>query len=214
MSININDMPASTNADSYQYIPAHLECHDNERNWRSGGYPTSDIVLKDCFNIFPKIDGTRKKDHIISLVSTYDTLDICFENQHDMLVWLEILLSCQQGGRSKHGRIVRPIYEHMWEINVKGFESENGPYSFVFEMAGPRRLVATEDSFKFFEKGSVEPITFPYKEIRGHKHHKRDYIIQTGRLTQSGRGKIYIECKDHYVSAQIYETVSLNMFQT
>ena len=213
MNINTIDTPVSTDIDSYQYIPAHLECHDNEKNWRSGGFPTSDIILKDCFNIYPKIAGARNKDHIISVVSIYDTLDICFAHQDDMLTWLEILLCCQQGGRSKHGRIARPIYEHMWEINVKGFESENDPYSCVFEMLGPRRLVATEDAFKFFEMGSVEPITFPYKEIRGHKHHKRDYIIQTGRLTQSGRGKIYIDCKEHYVSAQIYETVSLEMFK-
>ena len=214
ISINTIDTPVSTDTDSYQYIPAHLECHDNERNWRSGGFPTTDIILKDCFNIYPKIDDAHNKDHIISVVSIYDTLDICFDHQYDMLLWLEILLCCQQGGRSKHGRIARPIYEHMWEINVKGFEAENGPYSFAFEMAGPRRLVATEDAFKFFEMGSVEPITFPYKEIRGHKHHKRDYIIQTGRLTQSGRGKIYIDCKEHYVSAQIYETVSPKIFKS
>ena len=153
------------------------------------------------------MDGAGIKDHVIAVVSIKDTLDIIFEKEQDMLIWLELLLSCQQGGRSAQGRIAKPIYENMWEVNVKGFKSDKGSSSKFFQMTGPHRLVATEDAFKFFELGSDEPIPFAYKDIKGHKNHNRNYIIQTGRMTRSGRGEIEIDCKDHHVSAQIYATV-------
>ena len=43
--------------DSSDYIPAHLEYHDNEKKWRKGGIPNKDIILKDCFNICRKLVG-------------------------------------------------------------------------------------------------------------------------------------------------------------
>jgi hypothetical protein len=202
----VSGSPASTTIDPPYYIPAHLEYHDNEKKWRAGGNPNKDIILKDCFNICRKLDGAGIKDHVIAVVSIKDTLDIIFEKEQDMLIWLELLLSCQQGGRSAQGRIAKPIYENMWEVNVKGFKSDKGSSSKFFQMTGPHRLVATEDAFKFFELGSDEPIPFAYKDIKGHKNHNRNYIIQTGRMTRSGRGEIEIDCKDHHVSAQIYAT--------
>ena len=208
----VSGSPASTTIDPPYYIPAHLEYHDNEKKWRAGGNPNKDIILKDCFNICRKLDGAGIKDHVIAVVSIKDTLDIIFEKEQDMLIWLELLLSCQQGGRSAQGRIAKPIYENMWEVNVKGFKSDKGSSSKFFQMTGPHRLVATEDAFKFFELGSDEPIPFAYKDIKGHKNHNRNYIIQTGRMTRSGRGEIEIDCKDHHVSAQIYATVCAQFF--
>ena len=163
--------------------------------------------MKDCFNICRKLDGAGIKDHVIAVVSIKDTLDIIFEKEQDMLIWLELLLSCQQGGRSAQGRIAKPIYENMWEVNVKGFKSDKGSTSKFFQITGPHRLVATDEAFKFFELGSEEAIPFAYKDIKGHKNHNRNYIIQTGRMTRSGRGEIEIDCKDHHVAAQIYATV-------
>ena len=125
-----------------------------------------------------------------------------------MLIWLELLLSCQQGGRSAQGRIAKPIYENMWEVNVKGFKSEKGSNKGFFQMTGPHRLVATDENFKFFELGSDEPISFAYKDIKGHKKQGRTYVIHTGRTTRSGRGEIDVDCKDHHVADQIYSIVS------
>ena len=34
--------------------------------------------------------------HIISVCTLRDSLDIVFDNETDMLMWLELLLSCQQ----------------------------------------------------------------------------------------------------------------------
>ena len=34
--------------------------------------------------------------HIISVCTLRDSLDIVFDNETDMLLWLELLLSCQQ----------------------------------------------------------------------------------------------------------------------
>ena len=206
--LDASGTPVSVNVDQPYYLPAHLEYHDNEKKWRAGGVPNKDIILKDCFNICRKLDGAGIKDHVIAVVSLKDTLDIIFEKEQEMLIWLELLLSCQHGGRSAQGRIAKPIYENMWEINVKGFKSEKSSTSKFFQMTGPHRLVATDDAFKFFELGSDEPKTFPMKDIKGHKNHNRNYIIQTGRMTLSGRGEIELDCKDQAVAAQIYATVS------
>ena len=194
--------------DEPYYIPAHLEYHDNERKWKAGGVPNKDIILKDCFNICRKLDGAGIKDPVIAVASLKDTLDIIFEKEQDMLIWLELLLSCQQGGRSAQGRIAKPIYENMWEVNVKGFKSEKGSNKGFFQMTGPHRLVATDENFKFFELGSDEPISFAYKDIKGHKKQGRTYVIHTGRTTRSGRGEIDVDCKDHHVADQIYSIVS------
>ena len=202
--------PASAMVDEPYYIPAHLEYHDNERKWKAGGVPNKDIILKNCFNICRKLDGAGIKDPVIAVASLKDTLDIIFEKEQDMLIWLELLLSCQQGGRSAQGRIAKPIYENMWDVNVKGFKSEKGSNSKFFQITGPHRLVATDDSFKFFELGSEKPIPFAYKDIRGHNTNNRYYYIHTGSVTPSGRGAIEIDCKDHHVSAQIYSTVSIS----
>ena len=75
-------------------------------------------------------------------------------------------------------------------------------------MGGLHRLAATETTFKFFELGSAKPITFAYNDIKGHKSHNRNYTIQTGTMSPSGRGQIEIDCKDNRTSDQIYETVS------
>ena len=75
-------------------------------------------------------------------------------------------------------------------------------------MTGPHRLVATDENFKFFELGSDEPISFAYKDIKGHKKQGRTYVIHTGRTTRSGRGEIDVDCKDHHVADQIYSIVS------
>ena len=200
---------SSRSSDSYDYIPAHLEYHDNEKKWRQGGIPNKDIILKDCFNICRKLGGAGIDNYVISVVSAKDTLDIIFEKEQDMFIWLDLLLTCQHGGRSAQGRIARPTYEYMWEVNIKKFKPEKNKASKGFQMAGPHRLVATKNTFEFFELGSVQPITFAYKDIKGHKSHNRNYIIQTGTVSPSGRGKLEIDCKDNHISAQIYETVGI-----
>ena len=194
-------------SDSSDYIPAHLEYHDNEKKWREGGIPNKDIILKHCLNICRKLDGAGINNYVIAVFSTNDTLEIVFEKEQNMLIWLDLLLTCQQGGRSAQGRIVKPTYEHMWEVNIKRFKSNKSSTSKSFQMAGPHRLAATENTFEFFELGSMQPISFSYKDIKGHKSHNRNYIIQTGTMSPSGRGEIEIDCKDSRISDQIYETV-------
>ena len=194
-------------SDSFDYIPAHLEYHDNEKKWREGGIPNKDIILKHCFNICRKLDGAGINNYVIAVVSSNDTLDIIFEKEQDMLIWLDLLMTCQQGGRSAQGRIVKPIYEYMWEVNIKRFKPEKSTASKSFQMGGLHRLAATETTFKFFELGSAKPITFAYNDIKGHKSHNRNYTIQTGTMSPSGRGQIEIDCKDNRTSDQIYEMV-------
>ena len=169
--------------------------------------PIKDIILKDCLNIYRKLDGAGIDSYVIAVVSSKETLNIIFEKEQDMLIWLDLLVTCQQGGRSAQGRIVKPIYEHMWEINIKRFKSDKSSTIKSFRMAGPHRLAATENTFEFFELGSIQPISFAYKGIKGHKSHKRNYVIQTGTMSPSGRGEIEIDCKDSRVSDQIYATV-------
>lgn len=250
------------------HVPAHLEYHDSEKKWREGRVPNKDVVLRECFNIFRKLDrdiglssgggagaggagntggggaggpgssssssassslsssssgvgtagsssgsshssASSSTSWVIAVCTLKETLDIIFDKEQDMLCWLDLLLSCQQGGRSAQGRIARPIYEHMWDVNVKGFKPEKGSSaSKFFQMAGPHRLVVSHDAIKFFELGSDDAKTFPIKDIKGHGDGKsRYYKILTGRLTLSGRGEIEVDCRDQTVAGNIYSTV-------
>ena len=101
--------PAYRASDSSDYIPAHLEYHDNEKKWRQGGTPIKDIILRDCINICRKLGGAGIDNYVISVVSIKDTLDIIFQKEHDMIIWLDLLLTCQQGGRSAEGRMAKPV---------------------------------------------------------------------------------------------------------
>ena len=74
----------------------------------------------------------------------------------------------------------------MWEVNVKGFKprDDNGGSASVdakdtftnktkFQMAGPHRLVVTQDTVKFFRlDGSHESRNFPVRLISGHSEPK------------------------------------------
>ena len=78
------------------------------------------------------------------------------------------------------------MYENMWEVNVKGFKprDDNGGSASVdakdtftnktkFQMAGPHRLVVTQDTVKFFRlDGSHESRNFPVRLISGHSEPK------------------------------------------
>ena len=126
-----------------------------------------------------------------------------------MKIWLELFLSCQQGGRSAHGRIARPTYENMWEVNVNGFTPKKRPAPTFCQMAGPHRMVVTDDAIKFFELGSDSPKTFDMKEIIAHGKVNRYYHIHTGPITIYGQGEIRVDCKNKDVADQIYSTVSI-----
>ena len=112
--------PASSSSSEavVAHIPAHLEYHDSEKKWREGKAPNRDIVLQDCFNIYRKKDKEGLNGHIISLCTLKDSLDIVFENDRDLSIWMELLLCCQQGGRSSTGKLKRSIYENMWEVGT------------------------------------------------------------------------------------------------
>ena len=111
--------PASSFSEAVvAHIPAHLEYHDSEKKWREGKAPNRDIVLQDCFNIYRKKDKEGLNGHIISLCTLKDSLDIVFENDRDLSIWMELLLCCQQGGRSSTGKLKRSIYENMWEVGT------------------------------------------------------------------------------------------------
>ena len=99
------------------------------------------------------------------------------------------------------------MYENMWEVNVKGFKprDDNGGSASVdakdtftnktkFQMAGPHRLVVTQDTVKFFRlDGSHESRNFPVRLISGHSEPKSRSDI--GLLSCSVLGKSHLGAK-------------------
>ena len=62
------------------------------------------------------------------------------------------------------GRLPKPKYEHVYEVDVQSFQPELNTNT--FKMSGPYRMAVTADSIKFFAVGSDKAITFLIKAIR------------------------------------------------
>ena len=85
-----------------------------------------------------------------------------------MEIWLDLLLCCKDGGRSLEGRIARPNFESVWNVDVIGFtpDSASATGSAAFQMSGPHRLCVIDGYLHFYPVGSQEPITFQMREVR------------------------------------------------
>lgn len=138
-------------------------------------------------------------------IYTLDTcLSILFEEEQVLQIWLDSLLS-QQKGRSEDGKIPKPNYEHMWEVNVKQFKPED--YLNTYSMSGTYRLCATPEELRFFATGSDTPITFKIINLRSFSCTDRRFQLETGRRTPSGSGWLYIRCEDKEIAANLYRVV-------
>ena len=97
--------------------PAHLEYHDNERKWKSGFPASRDIILQDCFNICKKKDSRDAKNkQVIAIYTLDDCLSILFEEEQELQNWLIQLLNLQKGN-AEDGKIPKPKFENMWQVN-------------------------------------------------------------------------------------------------
>ena len=186
-------------------FPARLEYHDNEKNWREGYPPNRDIVLKDCLNICKKQDTRDSKNkHVIAIYTLKDCLSILFEEEQELRNWLVQLLSHQKGNVGD-GRIPRPNFEKMWQVNVKHFKPEDPLNTFV--MSGAHRLCVTKEDLKFFPIGTSTPISFPIFSLRSCQCNDRIFQIVTGRSAYSGPGTLFIHSEDKEISANLHRAV-------
>ena len=190
-----------------------------------GERPRRVIQLKDAFAITRKKD-TRESMHkyVIAIYLVEDCLGIVFDTEQEMNTWLEMLNSCHMGGRSigmqknifsmklvlkipnyfSDGRLPKPKYEHVYEVDVQSFQPELNTNT--FKMIGPYRMVVTTDAIKFFAVGSDKPVTFLIKAIRKCRIPKADphlFKIDIGRSTESGSGTITFKCADKEISYSI-----------
>ena len=102
------------------------------------------------------------------------------------------------------GRLPKPKYEHVYEVDVQSFQPELNTNT--FKMIGPYRMVVTTDAIKFFAVGSDKPVTFLIKAIRKCRIPKADphlFKIDIGRSTESGSGTITFKCADKEISYSI-----------
>lgn len=186
-------------------FPAKLEYYLNEKQWREG-YTPKTIILKDCFNICKKQDSRDSKNkHVIAIYTLNKCHSILFEEEQELRNWLVQLLSHQKGS-SGDGRIPKPNFENMWQVNVKPFKSEDPLNTFV--MSGAHRLCVTESDLKFFPIGTSVPISFPFISLRAFQCNDRIFQIETGRSAPSGPGTIYVHSDDKEISAKIMSAVS------
>ena len=113
------------------YEPARLEYYNNKRNWEAGERPRRVIILRDAFTITRKRD-TRESIHkyVIAIYTVEACLGIVFDDEETMETWLEMLISCQMGGRSVDGRMLQPKYKHVYEVDVQHFEPDLTSNSF------------------------------------------------------------------------------------
>eukprot|EP00096_Caligus_rogercresseyi_P008574 TRINITY_DN2762_c0_g1_i2.p1 TRINITY_DN2762_c0_g1~~TRINITY_DN2762_c0_g1_i2.p1 ORF type:complete len:783 (+),score=271.02 TRINITY_DN2762_c0_g1_i2:104-2452(+) len=181
--------------------PAHLEYHDDDKKWRAGFPPKRKIVLNKCLNICRKQDSRDSKNkQVIALYTLQDCVGLLFEQEEELRIWLDLLLSHQQG-RNSNGKIPKPNYEHMWQVKVRHFQPESKNSQFT--MTGVHRLCVTPDDVKFFPVGSGEPIVFPVDCIRNCATVNRLFRLEAGRSSVSGPGLLVIECEDKEIANKI-----------
>ena len=186
--------------------PAHLEVHDNERNWRESYPPKRDVILEDCFNICKKQDTRDSKNkHVVAIYTLKDCLSILFEEEQELKTWLVQLLSHQKG-TSDDGRMPKPTFENMWQVMVKYFKAENADNTFV--MTGPHRLVVTMEDLKFFPMGATHPTSFPIVSVRSCQCNDRIFQVVTGRGAPSGPGTLFVHVEDKEISANLLAAVT------
>lgn len=94
----------------------------------------------------------------------------------DMEIWLDLLLCCKNGGRSIEGRIARPAFESVWDVDVIGFTPDSSASGFNgFQMSGRHRLCVIDGFLHFYAMGSSDRITFQMREIRKFGCDKRKF---------------------------------------
>jgi hypothetical protein len=133
-----------------------------------------------------------------------------------MKTWLEMLLSCESGGRSAEGRIPKPKYLNVYEVEVQHFEAEVS--SNKFQMCGRHRMCVTSDDVKFFAVKSsamANPICFKFKlGVRGctiDLSDQRIFNLKVGKSTVSGSGVLVMKCNDDEISTSIRDTMYQSM---
>ncbi len=185
--------------------PAHLEYHDNDRKWRTGHPPSREVILENCLNICKKQDTRDSKNrHVIAIYTYEDCLSILFEDEQELQNWLINLLRLQKGldgSAEDDGKIPRPKFENMWQVNVKGFRAEDEKNHFVME--GPHRLCVTADEIKFFPVGKNTDHSFQIISIRSTTCNDRMFELHAGRSSLSGAGTLFIHCDDKEISAKV-----------
>jgi len=201
--------PRPSEEEDEGYEPARLEYYNNQRNWEAGEQPRRVIILRDVFTITRKRD-TRESIHkyVIAIYMVEDCLGIVFDTEEVMKTWLEMLISCQMGGRSIEGRIPKPKYDYVYVVDVQHFEPELPSNS--FQMSGPYRMVVTSNDVKFFALGSNQPLCFLISSIRGcsiSKANRRIFKLEIGRSSESGSGVLLMKCNDEEISDTIRETM-------
>uniref|UniRef100_A0A0K2SXT9 Insulin receptor substrate 1 n=1 Tax=Lepeophtheirus salmonis TaxID=72036 RepID=A0A0K2SXT9_LEPSM len=188
---------------------AYLEYHDDDKKWKAGFPPKRVIVLNKCLNICRKQDSRDSKNKkVIALYTSEDCVSLLFEQEEELRIWLDLLLSHQQG-RNSNGKIPKPNYEYMWQVKVRNFQPESKNSQFT--MTGIHRLCVTSDDVKFFPYGTGEPIVFPVDCIRNCGTVNRHFRLETGRSSVSGPGLLIIECEDREIANNINVRVLSSM---
>lgn len=122
-----------------------------------------------------------------------------------MKLWLEMLISCQMGGRDVDGRILKPKYENVFEVDVQQFEAELS--SNTFSLSGSHRMVITSNDVKLFAVGSNHCLPIPISSIRGCSANRRIFKLEIGKSSESGSGILVMKCKDEEISKTIQQTM-------
>ncbi|CAB4059716.1 unnamed protein product [Lepeophtheirus salmonis] len=149
-----------------------------------------------------------KNKKVIALYTSEDCVSLLFEQEEELRIWLDLLLSHQQG-RNSNGKIPKPNYEYMWQVKVRNFQPESKNSQFT--MTGIHRLCVTSDDVKFFPYGTGEPIVFPVDCIRNCGTVNRHFRLETGRSSVSGPGLLIIECEDREIANNINVRVLSSM---
>lgn len=188
-------------------LPARLEYYDSEKKWREGAHPKKRIFLQQCFDINRKKETANQ--FVIAVYTLNECLDILFENEQDMEIWLDLMLCCKDGGRSIEGKIARPNFESVWSVDVIGFTPDQGSAagSTGFQMSGPHRLCVNEGILNFYPLGSNEAKAFQMREIRKFGNDKRKFRLIIGSNSISGVGELSMFCKDREAAENLKQTI-------
>ncbi|KAF6208420.1 hypothetical protein GE061_016876 [Apolygus lucorum] len=185
---------------------ARLEYYESEKKWKTSTCnPKRTITLKNCFNINKKLD-TRHK-WVIALYTRNDKFCIVFDNEEEMEDWLQALLSLQQGEKIEEGGVVKPNFEHVWEVFVHSKQLGSKT-----NMTGPCRLCLTDQAVTLVrrEKDETLPETcleYSLQKIRCCGHVDTFFYMEVGQWTATGAGNLWLQAEDTNIAENIHHTI-------
>ncbi|XP_066992587.2 insulin receptor substrate 1 isoform X2 [Anabrus simplex] len=182
---------------------AQLEYYDSEKKWKSHNPPKRAIALKTCFNINRRLDLKHK--FAIALYTKDDCFCVVLDSEDELEEWLTALLSLQHGEDVPDGEPPKPIFEHVWQVQVqkKGLGNSRN-------ILGPFLLCLTDKTLSLVKMSQEErPDTYEFSlmSIRRCGHSDCFFYMEVGRSSCTGAGDLWMQTEDTNIAQNMHDSI-------